>query len=144
MLLCVTQRLPISGAENNNHYGVEEARAVVLEMAKMKAGADPTSHGESAAGGVPLDGGVSPGEAVASSADGGVSPGGAADHSECMDVDDGELLVEEEQEAQQDPAMQKAESLMEAEGCHITIHPNREEFKKDVQARVRAATRSSL
>ncbi len=142
LVLCLAQRLPISGSESSTHYGVEEAKAVVMEMQKMKAGADPTKHGEQATGGVsPDSGGVSPGEAASSAQ--GKSASGEAAGGDGMEVDDGDLLIEEG-EIPKDPVMQKAEALMEAEACHINIHTTREDFKEDVQSRVLKSHKSII
>ena len=129
LIMCLTQRLAISGSDGDSHYGIEEARAVVLEMQKMKAGADPKQHGTA--------GGVSPEENT-----GGVSPGEKQNDpsqptsADAMDIDDGDLLADEPEEKQEDPILQKAEALADAESTHICIHTDRQEFQKDVESRV--------
>ena len=124
LCLCVSQRLPISGTENSTAYGIEEARAVVMEMQKMKAGADSTKHPaqlpEAAAGEALTD------QQPASQPK---APG------DTMEVDDGDLLLEEE-ETPVDPILLKAESLADAEATYITVHIDRDEFKRDIQSRL--------
>lgn len=140
LMVCMSQRLPISGSDSTTQYGIEEARAVVVEMQKMKAGSDPTKHGEQQEG---SGSGVSlPGSGVSLQEDqGGVPASGSGvslqeeQDSLRMDIDDGDLLVEDNGPLK-DPVMEKATTLMEAESDHITIHTSRSDFEKDVQTRV--------
>ena len=132
LVICATQRLPISGAEYRPHYGIEEARAVMVEMQKMKAGSDPSTH---PSGGGDA-GGVSPGEAS-----GGVSPG---EEKAAMDVDEEEadlLMDEKEEESVVDPVLQKAESLADLERHHISVHVDVGEFKNDVESCVMGSSK---
>ena len=139
LLLCLSQRLPISGREGHVQHGIEEAHAVVLEMQKMKAGSDPEAH--------PKTGGVSP-AAGGGSGDSSGAPGEAGDGEVAMDIDSddgGDLLLEsQEEQERQDPIMAKAEALADVELTHVAVHVSRDEFKKDVEGRVLASHKTIL
>ena len=130
IMQCLSSRLPFSGTGSNTPYGIEEARAVVQEMMKMKAGSDP----ERKEGGVSL----SEGGGEASPQDGGVSlsgAGGGADaDTNAIDVDDGDLLIEES--VDKNPVLDRAKSLADQDLYHIAVHREQDEFVRDMDSRV--------
>ena len=136
LLLCLSQRLPISGREGHLPHGVDEAHAVVLEMQKMKAGADPSKTEAP-----PETGGVSPAALALANA-----PSEAGRVEAAMDLvtdDEGDLLLDDQDE-RQDPIMAKAEALADVELTHVAIHRARDEFKRDVESRVLASHKTIL
>ena len=130
LMLCLNNNVPISGTPSSDNtiaqqYGVHEARSVVDEMQKMKAGMDPKQRPAQ-------NSGVSLGasdEAVASE-----------DNPASEPVVAGAGLAEDDfmvvTEPKPDPIILKVRELVEAEERHIKIHKFREDFKRDVETRL--------
>ncbi len=116
-------RVPLAG--KGQTAGVEEVRALVAELDKMKAGTTV--------------GGVTPPEPGSS----GTGEGEGSDDALDMDVADGvvgqgEALDFTPASAVRDPVEERATQLAEKEWDHIALHTDPEAFKASLQARVLA------
>ena len=126
VLACLRDKQPIAGVPGKSEAaGIEEARLVIEELSKMKAGTDASKDRcmiEQNAGG----------DCPASSVDaaGGECPAG------CAEVEDEDLVMASESKITEDPVQVRARVLAEKDLAHIAYHQKTESFLADVSSRV--------
>jgi len=134
LALCVQKQIPSDGTPNgatgSSDAGIEECRAVVAEMQKMRAGSSPPEAHE----------GCERGDRTTPPSAGSLAPEESA-------AGEGESAVGDDlfmKDADVDPVLVKAQSMAAQDLGHVALHRDGSSFCLDIQARILSTHRAAL
>ena len=125
ILACIRDRLPLGG-KAGTPAGIEECRAVIAELSKMKAGTDPSKPKESEG---PV---ASQGRDTPTEGEGPDSQDAGEDGADYGDL----LLTGTAAAAKEDPVQKQLDMLVEKHLIHVALHSDSKSFLADCSSRI--------